>query len=97
MLAGLVEKKELKRLGEVPTPWPSFAVAVRNDVYKRKRALVDLTLDRLFEIAATLKTRRGVSTFAVQSYGLLKRDTAEWLKTTAWVNGVYPEKKMVAL
>lgn len=80
-----VESGEFERIGECPTPWPSFVVAVRDEVIQNNEAELSEILDHVFMKALQLKSNPDYAVpFIAEKFRLNPRRTAEWLSQVEW-------------
>ena len=71
----------------MPTPWPCFVIAVRNDVLEKHAAKIK---DLLTVIQAACKEFKGdpnTPAYVAERYGQKPEDAAEWFKTVEWNYG----------
>jgi len=83
----LVDSGVFRRVGEVPTPWPCFVIAVRNDVIEQHAGKIK---EMLAVIQATCKDFRSnpdTPAYVAEKYGQKPEDAAEWFKTVEWNYG----------
>jgi DNA-binding transcriptional LysR family regulator len=77
----LVANGTFRRLGELPTPWPAFAIAVRPNVWETRqddvRQLIKFALDNVQKLTPQLIASR---------YGLTEDQAAQWLSLTHWAS-----------
>lgn len=88
-----VDKGDLKRVGECPTPWPCFVVAVRNETLINHEEEV---LKMLEVINASCKAVMDDAQSAVviaDKYNLEVSDAKEWFAQTVWNTKVEVSKK----
>ncbi|MEM8923180.1 MAG: ABC transporter substrate-binding protein [Actinomycetota bacterium] len=84
MTRSLVDAGEFRQVGVHETPWPSFVVAVRNEVLSGRTTEVGRVVDAVVARAVALHDRPGIVDELTARYGL-DTDTAEaWLATTAF-------------
>ncbi|MBT5755474.1 MAG: ABC transporter substrate-binding protein [Acidimicrobiaceae bacterium] len=83
--APLVKQGVFKRIGEIPTPWPSFYTAARPELLDRDRQLVDNVVDIMFGYAADLVANpESTIDLIVDRYGMGRRDARTWLAGVEW-------------
>lgn len=80
----LVAEGKLRRLGELPTPWPAFAVAVRPDIWEHRVEEVRRLLSDALQRAAALAVSPDAASLIATRYGLQPDQAAEWLTLTRW-------------
>ncbi|MFK7901052.1 MAG: ABC transporter substrate-binding protein, partial [Cyclobacteriaceae bacterium] len=79
-----VDEGEFRRIGECPTPWPCFAIMVRDDVLVEHENEIITLLEELQQKAYDLKNYDQAVPLIAERYGLLEEDVAEWLSKTEW-------------
>jgi hypothetical protein len=79
-----VDTGELKRIGEIPSPWPCFATVATENIMKNFGDLIvelrDLVYQKSFELQRNPSTPSEISI----EYQLKIDDVQEWLKQTEW-------------
>jgi ABC-type nitrate/sulfonate/bicarbonate transport system substrate-binding protein len=91
MTQPLVDNKVFKRVGECPTPWPCFVIAVRNDVLKHSPDQVQKVLDIVNAQSAKMHETPEITAILASKYGLQPRDVAAWLALTRWTSRAVDE------
>ena len=79
-----VDNGTFRLIGETPTPWPSFVIAVRNDVLKKGEEQIKSILKVINEITSSFKFRPSIDQIISDRYGILMEDVKEWLSLTHW-------------
>ncbi|MDC9721544.1 MAG: substrate-binding domain-containing protein [Urechidicola sp.] len=86
----LVDNGTFRRLADIPSPWPCFVIAVRDEVLANQPEEIKNTLriinNRLSQFSTLAKKERYIDTFA-QLYNLEKEDVKNWLIITEWNQG----------
>lgn len=77
----LVDSGEWLRVGEVPTPWPCFAVVATRDAVQNRALDLGAALRAIHGYAATMPSR---SAEIAAEYGQKPADVDAWLDTVAW-------------
>ncbi len=79
-----VEQDKCRYVGEVVTPWPCFAIAVRNEIFEKYPD----ELNQLFEIVAQkakmLKENENAADIISWRYNLRHDQVSKWLNETDW-------------
>jgi len=79
-----VDNGEFRIIGECPTPWPSFVVAVREDLllthYNEIEQILKIVNESCTEVKASEKSIEEIA----ERYQLKKEDVAIWFKETEW-------------
>mmetsp|Transcript_32160 Transcript_32160/g.85783 ORF Transcript_32160/g.85783 Transcript_32160/m.85783 type:complete len:211 (-) Transcript_32160:113-745(-) len=85
MTKPLVDQGEFRRVGEIPTPWPCFVVAVRRPFLAQHSEAVRDLLDALRPVTAEFKAGGDASAALVaQTFGQRAEDARTWLDTVQW-------------
>ena len=78
------EQGKCKYIGEVVTPWPCFAIAVRTEVYNENKELLDKMCGIVGQKAKELKANDNVIDLISWRYNLRRRHVENWLNETDW-------------
>lgn len=78
------EQGKCKYIGEVVTPWPCFAIAVRTEVYNENKELLDKMCGIVGKKAKELKANESVIDLISWRYNLRRRHVENWLNETDW-------------
>lgn len=93
MTAPFVEKQEFKRLGDQPTPWPCFVIAIRESflatLTEEERTKSEAKINKMLEIvkkSCESFKNGGEETvdFIHEKFGIEKKLVAEWLKLVSF-------------
>ncbi|MEM9303222.1 MAG: ABC transporter substrate-binding protein [Pseudomonadota bacterium] len=79
----LVDAGEWRRVGIVPTPWPSFVMVASERAIAAQRARIEALLRSLHAAFAAV-TDPVARAFIADRYKLLPEDVAEWKAQTRW-------------
>ncbi|MGB3342366.1 MAG: substrate-binding domain-containing protein [Aequorivita sp.] len=79
-----VDNGTFRLIGETPTPWPSFVIAVRNDVLKEREEQVKSILEVINGITSKFKYLPSIDQTISDRYGIKLEDVKEWLALTHW-------------
>ena len=80
----LVDAGVFRRLGECPTPWPCFAVAVHAERWPAQRAALGAVLDVVRRTTAAFMADADASARVAARYGLRPDEAAAWYAQTRW-------------
>ena len=73
-----------RRIGEIPTPWPSFMIAVREEVFEKRSKELQNLLDIINrKCKALMKDPDAIDTIA-HRYDLEPEQVAIWFALTKW-------------
>ncbi len=79
-----VDNGEFRIIGECPTPWPSFVVAVREDLLLTHNKEIEAVLKIVNESCKQVKASANSIKEIAESYSLKEEDVAVWFKETQW-------------
>lgn len=79
-----VDNGPLKLVGECPTPWPCFVIAVRDEVLKEDAYHINKVLEIINRTTAGFKNIPEIDMLISQRYGQKIEDVREWLSLTEW-------------
>jgi ABC-type nitrate/sulfonate/bicarbonate transport system substrate-binding protein len=84
MTQPLVDKGEFRRVGECPTPWPSFVIAARRDILEERRHDLQGMLAVIGRAARAFKQNPDAIRLVSDRYGIKPEDVAAWFAHTRW-------------
>jgi ABC-type nitrate/sulfonate/bicarbonate transport system substrate-binding protein len=84
MTQPLVDQKIFRRIGECPTPWPCFAIAVRNQVLEQHPKVIEQILDIINTTTEEFKMIPSIDRTLASKYNQKLEAIQEWLKLTHW-------------
>lgn len=79
-----VDNGPFKLLGECPTPWPCFVIAVRNDILEQDPTAVKDILSIINNTTKKFKQTPGVDLLIADRYKQKIEDVQQWLSLTQW-------------
>lgn len=79
-----VDNGTFRLIGETPTPWPSFVIAVRHDVLKTKAESIQAILEVINQTTEGFKSIPRIDEMIATRYGIKLDDVREWLSLTQW-------------
>lgn len=79
-----VDNGEFRIVGECPTPWPSFVVAVRQDLLITHYNEIEQILKIVNESCSQVKASENSIEEIAERYQLKKEDVAIWFNETEW-------------
>lgn len=94
MTKPLVDKGVFRRVGDCPTPWPCFVIAVRNEVIKNHSNAVEQILDIINSTTEIFKEIPGIDVTLSQKFHQNIEDIQEWLNLTEWSQKSLSEKML---
>jgi ABC-type nitrate/sulfonate/bicarbonate transport system substrate-binding protein len=84
MTKPLVDAKIFKKVGDCPTPWPSFVIAVRQDYYNENKHVVSQILEIINNTTREFKMIPSIDKTLASRYNLNLDDVQQWLTITRW-------------
>ncbi|AXG74718.1 ABC transporter substrate-binding protein [Flavobacterium arcticum] len=84
MTKPIVDKGIFRRVGDRPTPWPCFVIAVRNEFLDKNKEAVETVLNIINKTTKEFKTIPDIDTILANRYGQKVEDIQEWLALTEW-------------
>lgn len=80
----LVDKGVFRRVGDCPTPWPCFVIAVREEVLENQKEAVREMLKVINTKTISFKEIPGIEELLAKRYDQKLEDIKEWLDITSW-------------
>lgn len=84
MTKPIVDKGIFRRIGDCPTPWPCFVIAVRNEVLENNADVIEKLLEVINTTTADFKEIPSIDKTLAERYNQKTEDIQEWLKITEW-------------
>lgn len=84
MTKPLVDNGTFRRIGECPTPWPCFVIAVRNEVLEHSKDAIGTLLDIINQTTEEFKEIPSIDRTLSERYGQKIEDINDWLDITHW-------------
>lgn len=84
MTQPLVDNGEFRRVAVQPTPWPSFVIAVRDEVLLGRTTDVGRVVDAVVSASTTLHDRPGIVETLTTRYGIQPAGAEAWLEATTF-------------
>ena len=79
-----VDNGPFKLVGECPTPWPCFVIAVRNEVLEQDEEDIKKILDVINENTRRFKNIPSIDKVISKRYDQKLEDVEQWLALTEW-------------
>ena len=79
-----VDNGEFRSIGECPTPWPPFVIAVRNDILLCHFEKVKALLDTINASCKAFMQHENAVQLVAQRYQLKEEDVKLWFAETEW-------------
>ena len=80
----LVDNGTFRRIGNCPSPWPCFVIAVREDFIKSNKEDLQYILDIINNTTAEFKDIPSIDKTIANRYEQQLDDVQEWLGLTEW-------------
>jgi ABC-type nitrate/sulfonate/bicarbonate transport system substrate-binding protein len=84
MTKPIVDAGIFRRIDDCLTPWPSFVIAVRNEVLEKNGDVIGKLLDIINQTTEDFKEIPSIDRMLSERYGQKIEDINEWLKLTRW-------------
>jgi ABC-type nitrate/sulfonate/bicarbonate transport system substrate-binding protein len=84
MTKPLVEKGIFRRVGDCPTPWPSFVIAVREDVLQENPEEIKKLLEVINKHTRSFKSIPNIDAVLATKFQQKIEDILKWLQLTEW-------------
>ena len=94
MTKPFVDNGTFRLIGECPTPWPCFVIAVRNDVLEKDASSIRTILKIINRTTLDFKNIPSIDTAIANRYGQKLKDVQEWLSLTQWSQESLSEKEL---
>jgi ABC-type nitrate/sulfonate/bicarbonate transport system substrate-binding protein len=79
-----VDNGPFRLVGECPTPWPCFVIAVRNDVLEKDAEVIQTILDIINTTTVDFKQIPSIDIMIANRYDQKIEDVRQWLSLTEW-------------
>lgn len=94
MTKPIVDKGIFRRLGDCPTPWPSFVIAVRNEILEKEPNAISKILKIINQTSAKFSSIPSIDKTLALKYNQKVEDIQEWLALTKWSQEPLDEKML---
>ena len=84
MTKPLVDSGVFRKIGDCPTPWPCFVIAVRDEILNKHPKIVSKILEIINSKTATFKKIPSIDAVLAAKYYQKIEDIQEWLQLTTW-------------
>ncbi|MFK5982473.1 MAG: substrate-binding domain-containing protein [Flavobacteriaceae bacterium] len=89
-----VDNGTFRLVGECPTPWPCFVIAVRNDVLENEEESIKTILEIINKETVNFKVTPNLAEIISERYSQKLEDVQEWLGLTEWCQHNISEKEV---
>ena len=94
MTKPLVDKNIFRRIGECPTPWPSFVIAVREKFLKENKSDIKKMLRIINIITSNFRKLPNIENKLATEFNQKPNDIKEWLSITNWSQKNFSEAEI---
>ena len=84
MTQPVVDQKIFRRLGQCPTPWPSFVVVAHQDFILENPKELQIILDTINQVTKGFKEIQDIDIILSDTYQQKLQDIQKWLSLTKW-------------
>lgn len=88
----IVDQGVFRRIGQCPTPWPCFVIAVRNEFLEENKSDVQTILSIINNTTSEFKDIPSIDRMIANRYEQKIEDVREWLALTEWSQSVIDKK-----
>ena len=79
-----VDSQEMKRIGEVPSPWPCFAMIASDKALAEFGQTIFKLREKVYQAASTIQSSGNSVLEIAEKYQLAPKDVNEWIAQTTW-------------
>jgi ABC-type nitrate/sulfonate/bicarbonate transport system substrate-binding protein len=97
MTKPLVDKGIFRRVGDCPTPWPSFVIAVRDEFLKKNPKVIEKILEIINSATRDFTQIPDIEKTLADIFDQKLEDIQEWLKLTQWSQKNLTEKAFLKI
>ncbi|MCC9020038.1 MULTISPECIES: substrate-binding domain-containing protein [Flavobacterium] len=97
MTKPLVDQGIFRRVGDCPTPWPSFVIAVRDEFLKKNPKIVEQILEIINRTTQDFAQIPNIDKTLASLFNQKQEDIQEWLKLTKWSQKQLTEKAFIKI
>ncbi|WP_276380011.1 substrate-binding domain-containing protein [Flavobacterium sp. H4147] len=97
MTKPLVDQGIFRRVGDCPTPWPSFVIAVRDEFLKKNPKIIEKILEIINKTTVDFAEIPNIDKTLADLFNQKAADIREWLKLTQWSQKHLTEKAFIKI
>jgi len=97
MTKPLVDQGIFRRVGDCPTPWPSFVIAVRDEFLKKNPKIIEKVLEIINSTTHDFPQIPDIDKTLSELFSQKREDIQEWLKLTQWSQKNLTEKAFIKI
>ena len=91
----IVDDGIFRRIGNCPSPWPCFVIAVRNEFIEKNEADLNIILDTINNTTREFKDIPSIDKTIANRYQQQLEDVQQWLDITEWSQELIDEKTVM--
>lgn len=80
----MVEKGSMRRIGEIPSPWPCFVMVATDGALAEFGQVIFEVRDYIYSISKKLKTQKNLAQLISEEFHLQPSEIEKWLSETQW-------------
>lgn len=92
----LVDDGTFRRLGDCPTPWPCFVVAVRDEILEKHPDEVKTVLNIINNTTEDFKDIDNIDEILAERYEQKLEDIKKWLSITEWNDKIHIDEELIS-
>lgn len=97
MTKPFVDSGVFRKIGDCPTPWPCFVIAVRNEILEKHPKAIDKILEIINHNTFKFKEIPSIDKTVASRYNLKIEDIQYWLSFTEWSQEQLTKKEFVTI
>lgn len=97
MTKPFVDSGVFRKIGDCPTPWPCFVIAVRNEILEKHPKAIDKILEIINHNTFKFKEIPSIDKTVASRYNLKIEDIQDWLSFTEWSQEQLTKKEFVTI
>lgn len=97
MTKPLVDQGIFRRIGDCPTPWPSFVIVVRDEFLKKNPKVIEKVLEVINKTTQDFAQIPNIDKTLAELFNQKAEDIREWLKLTQWSQKHLNEKAFIKI
>ena len=97
MTKPLVDSGVFRRITDCPTPWPSFVIAVRNEILEVYQQQIKSILEIINAKTESFKSIPNIDQILASKYNQKVNDIQKWLVITSWTNKNFTEQEIKSI
>ncbi len=91
-----VDQGVFRRIGNCPTPWPCFVIAVRNEILEKYPEKIQNILSIINKTTKGFKSLENIDQILAKRYDQQLVDVQKWLSITEWNSGEMATEEFIS-